>query len=149
MQKTYTSNFYYNSQAIIIRRSMAEIKNVYIKDNTTSHHGIKLDQSNAELYFIEIDHVGRGIYWHTSVGNLEDVKIYNNDKGLYVVTSKVMFQNHTGYYMNNNTSDITCVAGGQIFVNTDDDITDTTPAANTSPTTSGFNSFNYIGKTVF
>jgi hypothetical protein len=147
----YTTNFYYNGIGIHAIRSTAEIDHVYIQGTSGKIDGIEITQSYAEITNSTIrDYPYKGVYWLESQGRMINNKIYDNDKGIFVKTSRVRLTNSSNYNVNNNdTRNIECYAGGQIFIYTDDDITNTVPAANGSLDTSGYNSLQFIGKSVY
>ena len=146
---TYDTYVYGCKRLLYAYRSTIKIDSAHV-DNCNVD-GIFAAQSYMEVSNSEIENCDyKGIYFLESQGRVQDCNIHDNGYGVYVKTSIVRLTNNSssGVY-DNDTYNIECYAGGQINIYTDNDITNTNPAANTSPSTSGYNSMNYIGMTVY
>jgi len=145
----YNTYIYQCKRLLYAYRSTIKIDNVLVTDCTTD--GIYAAQSYMEVTNSEIkDCTYKGVYFLESQGRIQNCDIHDNDKGIYVKTSIVRFTNNGSYNIqNNSTYNIECYAGGQIQIYTDNNITNVHPAANSSPSTNGYNSMNYIGMTVY
>jgi len=145
----YVTTFQENYYDIHTLRSTAEIEK--INSDNCHHDALLLTQSTVEVNDSTITDASlRGIYYLESQGRIVNVNVSDCDRGIYIKNSLVRMTNDGSHNVqSNSTYNIECYSNGEINIYTDNNITNTNPAANTAPSTSGYNSNNYIGMTVY